>query len=121
MRPLLIVLHIMICLVLIVVVLLQAGRGANMGAAFGGSSQTVFGAAGAGTFLSKMTTVIAILFMLTTLGLSYFSQERTSSVVRDYTPSNAVEKIPEQTSPAPAPATNSAPKANTTNPLGQQE
>lgn len=114
MRPLLIVLHIMICLVLIVVVLLQAGRGANMGAVFGGSSQTVFGAAGAGTFLGKMTTVVAILFMLTTLGLSYFSQEKTSSVVRDYAPSKvATDKAPAKNngapvSPAATPETNAA-------------
>ena len=105
MRPLLIVLHIAICLILIVVVLLQAGRGASMGAAFGGASQTVFGAAGAGTFLSKMTTVIAIIFMLTTLGLSFFSHERTSSVVRDYAPSKvAAEKAPDKDQSAPAPA-----------------
>ncbi|MDR2860960.1 MAG: preprotein translocase subunit SecG [Syntrophobacterales bacterium] len=110
MRPLLIVLHIMICLVLIVVVLLQAGKGAGMGAAFGGASQTVFGAAGAGTFLTKMTTVIAILFMLTTLGLSYFSQERTSSVVRDYAPPKAAESTPVNDPAAQAPAPAAAPE-----------
>jgi preprotein translocase subunit SecG len=48
---------------------------------FGGASQTVFGAAGAGSFLSKMTTIIAVFFMLTTLGLSYFSHEKTTSSV----------------------------------------
>jgi len=118
MRPLLIVLHIMICLILIVVVLLQAGRGANMGAMFGGSSQTVFGAAGAGTFLSKMTTVIAILFMLTTLGLSYFSQERASSVIRDRTPAKvAAEKAPTKDQGAPVSAATS--EANTANPQGK--
>ena len=111
MRPLLIVLHIVICLILIMVVLLQAGRGASMGAAFGGSSQTVFGAAGAGTFLSKMTTVVAILFMLTTLGLSYFSQERASSVVRDYAPSKvATEKAPAKDQGTPVPT--AVPEAN---------
>ncbi|MBN1545274.1 MAG: preprotein translocase subunit SecG, partial [Syntrophaceae bacterium] len=57
MRSLLIVLHVLVCFILILVVLLQAGRGASMGAAFGGSSQTLFGSAGAGTFLGKMTTV----------------------------------------------------------------
>ena len=55
MYTLLIILHILICFVLILIVLLQAGKGANMGAAFGGSSQTVFGSSGAGTFLGKLT------------------------------------------------------------------
>jgi len=118
MRPLLIALHIVVCLILIVVVLLQAGRGASIGAAFGGSSQTIFGAAGAGTFLSKMTTVIAILFMLTTLGLSYFSQERTSSIVRDYAPSKvATEKAP--VNDQGAPASTAVPGANATETPGQ--
>jgi preprotein translocase subunit SecG len=104
MRALLIVLHVVVCLILILVVLLQAGRGASMGAAFGGASQTIFGSAGAGTFLGKMTTVVAIVFMLTTLSLSYFSSERTSSVVKGYTPQKAAEKtVPLQTQP-PAPA-----------------
>jgi len=111
MRPLLIFLHVGVCLVLIVVILLQAGRGANMGAMFGGASQTVFGAAGAGTFLTKMTAVVAILFMLTTLGLAYLGQNRTSSVVRDYAP--PVERtIPVAPAPAPTPAP--APEANPT-------
>ncbi len=67
------VLHIVLCLFLIVVVLLQTGKGADMGAAFGGASQTVFGATGAMTLLHKVTTVTAVLFMLTSLGLAYHS------------------------------------------------
>jgi preprotein translocase subunit SecG len=69
------IIHIIACVVLILVVLLQAGKGANMGAAFGGASQTVFGSSGAGTFLGKMTTLVAAVFMLTSLGLSYFAGE----------------------------------------------
>jgi len=53
MYALLIILHILACFVLILIVLLQAGKGADMGAAFGGSSQTVFGSSGAGTFLER--------------------------------------------------------------------
>ena len=67
------IVHIIACVVLILVVLLQAGKGANMGAAFGGASQTVFGSSGAGTFLGKMTTLVAAVFMVTSLGLSYFT------------------------------------------------
>ena len=77
----LIFLHFLICLVLILIVLLQAGKGADMGAAFGGSSQTVFGSSGAGTFLGKMTAGVAILFMLTSLALTYTASHRSSSLM----------------------------------------
>ncbi len=70
------VLHVMVCLVLIVVVLLQRGKGAEIGAVFGGGAgSTVFGSRGAGNFLTKLTTGAAIIFMLTSLTLAYFAQE----------------------------------------------
>ena len=67
------------------IVLLQTGKGADMGAAFGGgSSQTLFGSTGASTFLSKATTAAAIVFMLTSLTLAYISGGKTiKSVVSD--------------------------------------
>jgi preprotein translocase subunit SecG len=69
------IVHVITCLLLIAVVLLQHGRGADVGAAFGsGASQTIFGARGAGNFLSRLTTGAAVVFMLTSLTLSYFSQ-----------------------------------------------
>jgi preprotein translocase subunit SecG len=65
------VLHVMVCLVLIVVVLLQRGKGAEIGAVFGGgASSTVFGSRGAGNFLTKLTTGSAVVFMVTSLWLS---------------------------------------------------
>ena len=67
------VIHIVLCFFLIVVVLLQSGKGADMGAAFGGASQTVFGATGALTLLHKVTTVTAVLFMFTSLLLAWHS------------------------------------------------
>jgi preprotein translocase subunit SecG len=73
--------HIIACVILVLVVLLQAGKGANMGAAFGGSSQTVFGSSGPGTFLGKMTTAVAIIFMLTSLSLSYMVSRKSSSLM----------------------------------------
>jgi preprotein translocase subunit SecG len=73
--------HVLVCFVLILVVLLQAGKGANMGAAFGGSSQTVFGSSGAGTFLGKLTATVAIIFMLTSLLLTYMGTQKGSSIV----------------------------------------
>ena len=74
------ILHIFASVVLVLVVLLQAGKGANMGAAFGGSSQTVFGSSGAGTFLGKLTAAVAIIFMITSLTLTYNSSRKGSSL-----------------------------------------
>ena len=69
----LVVLHVVVCIFLIAVVLLQRGKGAEIGAVFGGgASGTVFGSRGAGNFLTKLTTVSATIFMLTSLSLSYF-------------------------------------------------
>ena len=77
-----ILLHIVVCIALILIVLLQKGKGADMGAAFGGSSQTVFGSAGATSFLSKVTAAAAIIFMLTSLLLAFmFGKGRTTSVM----------------------------------------
>lgn len=81
MYTILIILHVLASIVLILIVLLQAGKGANMGAAFGGSSQTVFGSSGAGTFLGKMTAGVAILFMLTSLTLTYTASHRSTSLI----------------------------------------
>jgi len=97
MYTLLIALHIVICLVLILIVLLQAGKGANMGAAFGGSSQTVFGSSGAGTFLGKLTAGVAVVFMLTSLILTYMANHRSTSSLMDQRPP-AVDR----TMPAPS-------------------
>jgi preprotein translocase subunit SecG len=66
-------LHVIICIALIMIVLLQTGKGAEMGAAFGGSTQTVFGSSGPAGFLNKLTTAVAILFMITSLTLCYLT------------------------------------------------
>ncbi len=98
------IVHVMVCVILILVVLLQAGKGANMGAAFGGSSQTVFGSGGAGTFLGKLTTIVAAVFMVTSLTLSYFSVSRGSSIM------NTVSRpVAKKAAPAPQPAIPAAP------------
>ena len=80
-----IVIHVIVCIALIMIVLLQTGKGADMGAAFGGgSSQTLFGSTGASTFLSKATTVAAIVFMITSLILAYIAGSKTvKSIVMD--------------------------------------
>jgi len=70
--------HVLVCIVLILVVLLQSGKGADLSSAFGGgATQTAFGARGPQSFLSKMTTVAAILFMVTSVALSMMSRKAT--------------------------------------------
>jgi preprotein translocase subunit SecG len=80
----LIMLHVLVSVALIAIVLLQSGKGAEMGASFGASgSQSVFGAGGGSTFMSKLTTGAAVIFMLTSLTLAYRStQPGTSSVMK---------------------------------------
>ena len=73
------VVYVMVCLFLILVVLLQAGRG-GMGAAFGGSSQTVFGSSGAGNFLTRLTVISAALFMMLSAALTYVSSSGEKSL-----------------------------------------
>ncbi len=81
MTGLLLAVHIFVCLFLIVVVLVQGGKGAELGSAFGsGASQTLFGPRGAATVLTKITTIMAIVFMLTSLGLTIIAAKRPSVV-----------------------------------------
>lgn len=77
-EPFILTLHFVICVFLIIVILLQAGKGADMGAAFGaGSSQTLFGARGAATFLQKITSIAAILFLVTSISLAAINKNRS--------------------------------------------
>ncbi len=73
--------HIIVCLSLVGLVLLQHGKGADMGATFGGSSQTVFGSDGPVPLMNKITTIAAIIFMVTSVLLAYQSAHSTSSSV----------------------------------------
>src|SRR5512140_2418720 len=92
------ILHVLIALGLILLVLLQSGKGADIGAAFGGgSSQTVFGGRGAATFLSKATTVMAVLFMVMSIALTLLASQRGGTTV-------VPEERPKPASSAPAPA-----------------
>lgn len=87
---------------MILVVLLQSGKGADMGAAFGGSSQTIFGSSGPGTFLGKMTTGIAVVFMLTSLFLAYSAFQKTGSALEDTSIPAAEQTIPVDPDKTPA-------------------
>jgi len=110
MTAFLIILHVFVCIALIIIVLLQAGKGAEIGASFGsGSSQTVFGASGGKSFMSRLTTGAAIVFMLTSLILAYFYGQPGSSSVM---PANVPAQVPPTAAPspmAPAPAEQAAP------------
>ena len=77
------IIHIIVSIGLILVVLLQTGKGAEMGAVFGGSSATIFGSSGAGNLLTRVTAGMAIVFMMTSLTLGYFAGHRPSSTIFD--------------------------------------
>ncbi|HEX2227991.1 MAG TPA: preprotein translocase subunit SecG [Candidatus Binatia bacterium] len=77
------IIHVIVCIGLILVVLLQTGKGAEVGAVFGGSSSTIFGSSGAGNFLSRLTTGMAIVFMITSLTLGYFAGRKPSATIFD--------------------------------------
>ncbi len=96
------IIHIIVSLGLIVIVLLQTGRGADIGAVFGGSSATIFGSSGAGNFLTRLTTGFAIVFMITSLTLGYFSGKKPTSSILDRAQTSAPQSVPQSSSP-PAP------------------
>lgn len=95
-----IVIHLLMALGLVVLVLLQHGKGADAGASFGsGASGTVFGSQGSATFLSRFTGILAAVFFITSLGLAYFAKEKADMLRHVGLPDPAVmeqkqEKVP---------------------------
>ncbi|MBW1715230.1 MAG: preprotein translocase subunit SecG [Deltaproteobacteria bacterium] len=77
----LIIIHILICIGLVLAILLQSGKGSDLGAAFGGSSQTLFGSTGAMPFLNKLTAGVAIGFMITSLSLAFIASRVPKSSI----------------------------------------
>ena len=116
MSTIIIILHIIVCMILILAVMLQSGKAADLAGAFGGGgSQTAFGARGSANLLSKITTASAIIFMLTSLGLWVVSGRNASSVVGG-------EKAPAATTaPAAKPDDKSAAAGQTATPAAQPE
>jgi preprotein translocase subunit SecG len=107
----LIVLHVIACFAIIGVVLLQAGKGADIGSAFGGAgSQAVFGSMGTPTVLGKITAVVAIVFTITSFSLAMMGGERSGSVIREPA-GRAPVAPPPASAPAPAPPASGAPAA----------
>lgn len=86
MVALLLVVHVVVCIIMIFIVLLQSGKGAEMGASFGGASQTVFGSSGPTDFLGKLTTWSAGIFMVTSLTLAFVSSGKSTPSVVDKVP-----------------------------------
>jgi preprotein translocase subunit SecG len=100
------IVHVIVCLFLIIVVLLQSGKSADIAAAFGGmGSQTAFGPRGAATVLSKATTWAAVIFMITSITLSIFASRRPSSSVLQNVRTPPAKSAP-QKAPANAPTPN---------------
>jgi preprotein translocase subunit SecG len=105
------IVHIIVSIGLILVVLLQTGKGADMGAVFGGSSSTIFGSSGAGNFLTRLTTGMAIVFMITSLTLGYFSGRKpASSLFEGQTEQSAPQSQPAPTIPPAAQTPPAAPE-----------
>jgi preprotein translocase subunit SecG len=103
MRFLLVSLHVIVSAILIGMVLLQKGKGADIGAAFGGASNTVFGPRGAQSFLAKLTTTAAIIFMITSFFLAITSAKK-SSIMESVKPEPVQQQMPAPAAPPSAPA-----------------
>jgi preprotein translocase subunit SecG len=104
------IIHVLVSIGLVLVVLLQTGK-ADMGAVFGGSSSTIFGSSGAGNFLTRLTTAMAIVFMMTSLTLGYFAGHKPSTTIFDSrTPASQAVPAPAE---APATQTKNEPAAGT--------
>ena len=128
MTTILTVAHISVCLFLVIIVLLQHGKGADAGAAFGGggSSQSLFGSEGPISLLNKITTFAAIVFMMTSVSLAYISSTSStgsvmsSAVSAPMATDKAVEPAGEQVIPMPTEATEEAAPAAPEAPKAQE-
>jgi preprotein translocase subunit SecG len=107
----LVAIHVVVCLTLITVVLLQQGKGADVGAVFGGSSQTVFGASGAGNLMTKVTWGCALVFFATSLILAYASTRRATGSIFEGG-RVAIPAAPANKAPATMPPMGAVPAAN---------
>jgi preprotein translocase subunit SecG len=109
MQTAMIIVHVAACFAVILVVLLSKGKGADLGAAFGGSSQTVFGSQGAGGMLTKLVAICVGVFMMTSLGLAYMSSNRPESTVMTDTVTADTEIPAQPAAEEPGPEAGKAP------------
>lgn len=115
MYVLFVILHVFVCFLMIGAILLQSGKGAEIGAAFGGSSQTVFGSRGPANFLSKLTVIAACVFMISSFTLAILAKQRTfSSTVIDLNKKESTSSP--ATPPAETPTTPAPQNHSTTDP-----
>ena len=113
MTTLLIIVHIIVCFFLIGIVLLQHGKGADIGASFGGSNQSLFGTEGPIPLLNKITTIAAVVFMGTSVTLAYISVNKsTSSVMSDLAAPQVQEQVQETPEPVKVPMPTDTDSAN---------
>ena len=113
MYTLLLIVHVIVCLFLIIVVLLQSGKAADLAGAFGGmGSQTAFGPRGSATLLSKATTISAVLFMITSLSLSILAT-RSAGLGTSVLETSPKTTVPKKTAPITIPGQQTPPGAVT--------
>lgn len=94
-----VVLHLLVAIAVVGLVLMQQGKGAEAGASFGsGASATVFGSQGSGTFLSRVTAILAAVFFVTSLGLAYYASHKADAAIEAGLPAPALQV--EQQAPA---------------------
>ena len=107
--------HVVVCLSLVIIILIQHGKGADVGAVFGGSSQTVFGASGAGNALTRATSILAVFFFASSIFLAYASTQRMTGSIfnRSFGGSVMPSSKPKNGVPPAAPA---APPAGAVSP-----
>ena len=103
MQTFVLVVHIILAVLMIVLILVQHGKGADAGASFGGGGATVFGASGSGNFLTRLTAVLTALFFITSLSLAVFAKKQTTDAYS--------LKSVQTTSSAPAQSTETSPAA----------
>ncbi len=115
------VIHILTCLLIVIVVLMQSGKGADISATLGGSSNTVFGSSGGANFFTKTTFVLAAIFGITSLSLTIMGSRANRSLFDSAVPTSSIpapksDVDSSKSAPASAPAAATAPAANTSAP-----
>lgn len=98
------IIHVITCVLLVLVVLIQSGKGAEISSTLGGSSQTVFGSSGGANFLTRFTQGAAALFMVTSLTLTIMGGESRKSLFEGPVPAMATQNAAPQTAAAPSPS-----------------
>jgi preprotein translocase subunit SecG len=122
MSTLFLILHLLAAAILIFVVLLQSGKAGDLASTFGGAtSQTAFGARGAATMLTKITTGCAITFMLTSLGLSILYSQEGSATVMEGVELPVTQEAPADTGPSTAAPAETSPSTTESSPTSEEE